>query len=54
MRDYDKITLSRYIRVVIRQCVLYKEIGFSDKSISDMLTIAVDEIIRLLEDRTIA
>ena len=51
MTDYDDITLGRYMRVVVRQCILLHDIGFSAKTIDDLLEIMVDELIQLVKER---
>ena len=47
MGKYDEITLGRFMRIIVRQCVSLHDIGFSDKVIDALLDIVVEEAIRL-------
>jgi len=51
MSNYSEITLARYMRVIVRQCITFHDLGFSDKAIDALLDIAVEEAIRLVNER---
>ena len=48
MSKYDETTLGRFMRVIMRQCIVLRDIGFSDEVIDAFLDIAVKEAIRLV------
>lgn len=48
--DYNDITMARYMRIIIKQCVVLHDIGFSDSTVNGILELAVDEIIRIMKD----
>lgn len=51
MTDYDDITMARYMRIIIKQCVVLHDIGFSDSAVNGILEIAVDEVIRKMKEK---
>lgn len=50
MKDYDHITIFRFVRIFARLIVDLKEIGISKRAIDEILEILSKDLIRYMKD----